>query len=76
MPRSTLFTRMLGEKISAKPSSTSSAWVAKSITASSTLSLAASLTPTMLMATSSAITAAPTTTSHGFCFSGDQKIDR
>ena len=67
---------MLGEKISTKPSTTSSAWVAKSTIARTMLRRAASLTPTMLMATSSTMTTIPTITSHGFCFSGSQKIDR
>ena len=50
--------------------------MAKSITASTMFSWAASLTPTMLIATSSDDHDAPTMMSHGFCFSGAQKIDR
>ena len=68
--------RISGEKIRTKPSSTSSACVAKSTTASTMLSLAASLTPTMFTATRSTITPQPTITSQGFCLSGVQKIDR
>ena len=49
-PKCTLLTRTSGEKISTKPRITSSAWVAKSMTARSTLRRAASFTPTMLIA--------------------------
>ena len=37
---------------------------------------AASWMPTMLSATRTTTTAIPTTMSHGFCFSGSQKIER
>ena len=72
----TLSTRIDGEKISTKPSATSSACVAKSMTARITLRRAASFTPTMFTATRSTITTIPTITSHGFCLSGSQKIER
>ena len=75
-PRSTLLTRIDGEKIRTKPRVTSIAWVAKSMTASTMFSRAASLTPTMFTATRSTTTAEPTITSHGFSFSGSQKIER
>ncbi len=39
-------------------------------------SRAASWTPTMLRTTSTTITIAPPTMSHGFVFSGSQKIER
>ena len=40
------------------------------------MSFAASWTPTMLSATSTTITTAPPTMSHGFVLSGSQKIER
>jgi len=67
---------MCGLKIRKKPSATSNNCVAKSITARTMLSRAASLTPTMLMPTSSHVSPTPTMMSHGFVFSGAQKIDR
>ena len=68
--------RTCGLKTSTKPSPTSSTCVAKSITASVIESLAASCTPTVFSTTSTTITTAPPTMSHGFCFSGSQKIER
>ena len=59
-----------------KPMTTSSTWVAKSITASVTLSLVASWMPTMLSATSTMITIAPATMSAGFSRNGSQNTDR
>ena len=55
---------------------TSKSCVAKSTTARMTFSRAASLIPTMLIATRIRITAAPPMMSHGFVRSGAQKIDR
>jgi hypothetical protein len=55
---------------------TSRIWVAKSTAARPTLIRADSWIPTMLSATRSTITTAPPTMSHGFCFSGSQKIER
>ena len=75
-PNVTLSTSTSGLKIRTKPRSTSSAWVPKSMTARTTLSFAASLTPTMFTPTRTTTTMAPTITSHGFCFSGSQKIER
>ncbi len=46
------------------------------MTASTMFRRAASFTPTTFTPTSRAITAAPTITSHGFSFSGSQKIER
>ncbi len=48
----------------------------KSMTASRTLSFAASFTPTMFTATRITTMRAPTMTSHGFSFRGSQKIER
>ena len=75
-PQCTLSTRIAGLKTSTKPSATSSTCVAKSITARTIESLAASCTPTMLSTTSATMTTAPPTMSHGFEFSGSQKIER
>ena len=60
LPKWTLCTSTCGLKIRKKPRQTSSSWVAKSTTASRTLRLAASLTPTMLTPTSSHVKAMPT----------------
>ena len=65
-----------GLKMRAKPIRTSRSCVAKSMTARKMLSRAASLIPTMLSTTRIAITSAPPTMSHGFRFSGSQKIER
>jgi hypothetical protein len=67
---------MCGSKISAKPTSTSRSCVLKSITARKMFKLAASLMPTMFTATRTAMTIAPPMMSHGFVFSGSQKIER
>ena len=58
-PRSTLLTRIDGEKIRTTPRMTSIAWVAKSMTARTMFRRAASLTPTMFTATRSTTTAEP-----------------
>ena len=50
--------------------------MAKSSTASTIESFAASWTPTMLSVTRITITTAPPTMSHGFVFNGSQKIER
>ena len=50
--------------------------MAKSITASTIDSRAASWTPTMLRTTSTTMTTAPPTMSQGFVFSGSQKTER
>ena len=63
-------------KMSTKPTTTSSNCVAKSTTARKTLRLAASRMPTMFRRTSTTMTAIPPMMSHGFVFSGTQKIDR
>ena len=63
-------------KTSTKPSSTSSSCVAKSMTARMMLSRADSWMPTMFSATSSTITTAPPTMSHGFSRSGSQNTER
>ena len=76
VPQWTLSTSVSGLNTSAKPSSTSSTCVAKSITASPIDSFAASVTPTMLSVTRRTITTAPPTMSHGFDLSGSQKIER
>ncbi len=65
-----------GLKTSANPISTSSSCVAKSTTARKMFRFAASRMPTMFSSTSSVITIAPPTMSHGFVLSGAQKIDR
>ena len=65
-----------GLKTRMKPRITSSTCVAKSTTASVTLSFAASWTPTMFSATSTTMTIAPPTMSPGFSRSGSQKTDR
>ena len=75
-PKWTLSTRVSGLKTSTKPSATSRTCVAKSITASTTDSRAASWTPTMLRPTSTTMTTTPPTMSHGFVLSGSQKIER
>ena len=67
---------MWGWKISAKPISTSSSCVAKSITARKMFRRAASRIPTMFSSTSTVTTAMPPTMSHGFSRSGLQKIER
>ena len=67
---------MCGLKTRAKPSPTSNTCVAKSTTASVIDSFAASCTPIVFSTTRITITIAPTTMSHGFCFSGSQKIER
>ena len=66
----------LGLNTRKTPRRTSRSWVAKSITASTMLSPAASFTPMMLSATSTTITTAPPTMSQGFSRSGSQKIER
>ena len=76
VPQWTLSTSTSGLKTSAKPSTTSSTCVPKSITARPIESLAASVTPTTLSETSTTITTAPPTMSHGFDRSGSQKIER
>ena len=48
----------------------------KSTTASTTLTRVASCTPTVFRTTRTTITMIPPTMSHGFCFSGSQKMDR
>ena len=63
-------------KIRKKPSATSRSCVAKSSTARKMFSFAASWMPTMLMPTSTQVSAIPTTMSHGFVRSGAQKIER
>ena len=75
-PQWMLSTRIVGLKTRKKPSKTSRTWVAKSSTASTIESFAASCTPTTLRVTRITITTAPPTMSHGFVFSGSQKIDR
>ncbi len=75
-PQWMLSTRIVGLKTSAKPRMTSSTCVAKSITARTIESLAASCTPTMLRPTRTTITTAPPTMSQGFVRSGSQKIER
>ena len=75
-PRCTLCHRIVGWKIRTNPRSTSKSCVAKSTTARKMFSLAASWMPTMLMPTSTHVKATPTTMSHGFVRSGDQKIER
>ena len=64
-PRWTLSTRIVGENTRKNPISTSSTWVRKSVTASSTLSVVDSLTPRTLMTASTTITNAPATMSPG-----------
>ena len=68
--------RTSGLKTSTKPITTSSACVAKSTTARTMLTRAASWTPTMLTATRRTTTTAPPTMSHGFSRSGSQKTER
>ena len=75
-PQWTFAVRTCGSKTIANPMITSTSWVAKSTTARKTFRPAASLIPTMLIATRIRITAAPPMMSHGFVFSGSQKIDR
>ena len=75
-PQCTFEVSVSGLKTRTKPSRTSSTCVAKSITASPIESFAASVTPTTLSATSTTITSAPPTMSHGFVLSGSQKIER
>ncbi len=64
-PRWTFSVRTWGESTSTAPISTSSSWVAKSISASRMLSPADSLTPRTLTSESSATTAMPKMTSDG-----------
>ena len=61
-----------GENTSTNPTSTSSTWVRKSVTASSTLSVVDSSTPRMLMTASTTITNAPAMMSPGEGRSGAQ----
>ena len=75
-PQWTLSTSISGLSTSAKPTATSRICVAKSRTASVIYSLAASCTPTTFSATSTTITIAPPTMSHGFVRSGSQKTER
>ena len=75
-PQWTFAFRIDGLKMRTKPITTRSSWVAKSTTARKMFSPAASLIPTMFSPTRRAITAAPTTTSHGLSLSGSQKIER
>jgi hypothetical protein len=65
-----------GSNTSAKPTITSNSCVPKSITARKMFRPAASLIPTMFSATRKTITIVPPTMSHGFVFSGSQKIER
>ena len=64
-PRFTLSTSVCGESTSTVPITTSSTWVMKSVSASTTFRPAASLTPTTLIAHSTAITPMPKTMSPG-----------
>ena len=75
-PQWTFAVSVSGLNTSATPSTTSSTCVPRSMTARVTESFDASETPTMLSPTSTTITAAPTTMSHGFVLSGSQKIER
>src|SRR6266576_112882 len=65
-----------GLKISANPTNTSRSCVAKSTTARKMFRFAASRMPTIFSNTSSVITIAPPTMSHGFVLRGSQKIER
>ena len=75
-PNSTFAFRISGLKTSANPRQTRSACVAKSTTASTTLSRVASRTPTMFSPTSRAMTTMPPTMSQGFSRRGSQKTER
>ena len=68
VPRWTLLTSVSGDSTSTQPRITSASWVEKSVNASTTLTPAASLTPTMLIAQRITITAMPTMMSPGEVF--------
>ena len=76
VPQWTFAVSVEGLKISANPISTSRSCVAKSISARKMFSFADSWMPTTLRATRKTITRMPPMMSHGFSFSGSQKIDR
>ncbi len=76
VPKWMFVDRMCGEKMRNAPSATRISCVAKSSTASTMFNFAASWMPTTFRATSTQVSAIPTTTSHGVVRSGSQKIER
>ena len=75
-PQWTFSASTSGLNTSANPMITRSTCVAKSTTASEMESFAASCTPTTFSVTSTTMTIAPPTMSHGFVRSGSQKTER
>ena len=71
-----LWTSVLGESTSTQPTITSTTCVMKSAIARNTLSPVASVTPTTLIAASTATITIPPITSPGEWRSGDQKTPR
>ena len=67
-PSCTLWISVCGDSTSTQPRITSISWVLKSVKASTTLSPAASLTPTTLIAHSTTITPIPKMMSPGEVF--------
>ena len=76
VPRWMLWTNVLGERTRMHPTTTSTTWVTKSMTARKMFRPAASLTPTTLIAARSATITIPPITSPGEWRSGDQKTPR